>query len=116
MGFRDRLVIGRRGPGYTDQMIVDWWSLIHFTSGLLLYLVGLEFIVALSILILFEFWENGRYGTAFFRNLPDWTGSIPIVSSALDIDGQSQYQGDSWGNLFFDILFGIAGFWAGGLL
>ncbi len=111
MSWRDRLVFGRRGPGYTDQMIFDWWSLVHFTSGFILAFLGAEFLVALAILVLFEFWENSRYGVNFWRTFPDW---LPVKIEM--IESQKQYQGDSWGNLFFDILFGLAGFYVGGML
>ena len=110
MTWRDRLVIGRRGPGYIDQMIFDWWSLVHFASGFFLAVLGLEFLVALGILILFEFWENSRFGIAFWRN-------VGMNSSRLEMfKSQADYRGDSWGNMIFDVLFGIAGFYVAGLI
>lgn len=112
MDWRDRLVIGRRGPGYTDQMLFDWWSLVHFTSGFILALIGLEFLVALALLILFEFWENSRFGVAFWRNISN-NRFVPKIEM---FESQAEYQGDSWGNLVFDVIFGVAGFYVAGLV
>lgn len=113
MDWRERLVIGRRGPGYIDQMLFDWWSLVHFASGFVLALLGLEFLVALALLVLFEFWENSRFGVAFWRSFGDTFGN----STRLDmIQSQSEYRGDSWGNLVFDVVFGVAGFYVAGLV
>ena len=111
--WRDSLVWGRRGPGYTDQMLFDLWSIVHFISGLTLWKLGVEPSTAVIILIAFEIIENSPIGTAFFRALPDiipWGGRIAIVKD------QGHYIGDSWGNLIFDVIFGVAGFYSAEIL
>ena len=101
----ERWVLGRRGPGSTDQVFVDWWSLVHFVSGAILFLIGFDLDIAIVILIAWEVFENSPIGTALWRGLPRL-----FPSSKLDmIQSQSEYVGDSWGNMAFDVAFGILG-------
>ena len=110
MGWRDALVWGRRGPGYTDQVIIDLWSIVHFISGTLLWKLGLDPYPAFLVLVAFEILENSSFGTAIFRALPD---IVPMGKRIAIIRDQGHYVGDSWGNLIFDIIFGVAGYYAG---
>lgn len=100
--WRDRFVFGRRGPGYTDQVLLDLFSIIHFLSGLILYLLGFEFVVAFGLLVIFEVWENSNAGTAFWRKY-----------MARVFPSQRSYYGDSWGNLIADIVVGVLGYFVG---
>jgi hypothetical protein len=100
--WRDNFVFGRRGPGYTDQVLLDLFSIVHFISGIILYLIGFEFVVAFGILIIFEVWENSELGTSFWRKYASriWPS-------------QRNYVGDSWGNLIADIVVGSLGYFVG---
>lgn len=101
----ERWVLGRRGPGSTDQVFVDWWSLVHFASGGLLFFVGFDLAMTIVLLIAWEVFENSPIGTALWRSLPR-----VFPSSNLEmIQSQSDYVGDSWGNMAFDVAFGILG-------
>ena len=101
--WRDMFVFGRRGPGYIDQFIVDFYSLFHFFSG---FLLGVWFeddwLIVLSILVFWEIVENSSRGTRFWR---EW------VSLLLPGEDQTNYYGDSWGNLISDIIIGMIGYW-----
>ena len=108
----DFLVFGRRGPGRIDQMIVDWYTIFHFLTGVFLSWTGLfDFYQALTIAIIFEIWENSQFGVNFFRSLPkrltSWwpTDSRGAKHQMPDfITSQADYVGDSWGNMIFDVL------------
>ena len=108
----DRWVVGRRGPGTTDQVFVDPWSILHFVSGAILYLIGFDLDITIIILIAWEVFENSPIGTALWRILPRL-----FPSSRLEmINSQAEYVGDSWGNMAFDVIFGILGWVAVGVL
>lgn len=108
----ERWVLGRRGPGSTDQVFVDAWSTVHFLSGAILYLIGFDLDIAILILIAWEVFENSPIGTALWRSLPRF-----FPNSGLEmIDSQAEYVGDSWGNMAFDVVFGILGWVAVGVL
>jgi hypothetical protein len=97
-------VIGRRGPGDTDQVLFDAWSFIHFASGLLLWKLGLDANVAIMTLIVFELIENYGGGVAIFNWLGRNFGWIKLF------DEQADYKGDSTGNMVMDILIGVAAY------
>tara|TARA_Y100001973_G_C5138358_1_gene301550 strand:- start:449 stop:805 length:357 start_codon:yes stop_codon:yes gene_type:complete len=97
-------VIGRRGPGTTDQVLFDAWSLVHFASGLLLWKIGLPANVAIMVIVVAELIENFGGGVAFFNWLGRNFGWIKIF------DGQEDYRGDSVGNMLMDIVIGITAF------
>lgn len=105
-------VWGRRGPGLTDQMIIDPWSIVHFISGTILWFIGFDFYQSIVILIIFEIWENSRFGIAFFNQLPNRLYALVPAGKRNKIEfieAQKDYVGDSWGNLIFDIIFGLSG-------
>jgi hypothetical protein len=105
-------VWGRRGPGLIDQMIIDWWSIVHFISGTALWILGFDIYQTAVILIVFEIWENSRFGINFFNQLPGRIYALlPFAKRAKIefIEAQKDYVGDSWGNLVFDIIFGLSG-------
>ena len=97
-------VIGRRGPGKTDQVLFDLWSIIHFISGILLWKLGIEANWALMILIVFEIFENYGGGVAFFNWLGNNFGSIKFFEE------QADYKGDSLGNVVSDVIIGSLGY------
>ena len=97
-------VLGRRGPGETDQVLFDFWSLVHFTSGVLLWKIGIEANIALMILIVAELLENYGGGVAVFNWLGRNFGWIKIF------EGQTEYKGDSTGNMVSDIIIGTLGY------
>jgi hypothetical protein len=104
----ERMVWGRRGPGYTDQVFFDVWTLVHLFFGALLWKLGVPPTYAVIILVLFELWENSAAGTAFFRMLPK---AVPSLRGFAAWDAQSEYRGDSWGNAAFDILAGVGAYY-----
>lgn len=97
-------VIGRRGPGETDQVLFDAWSFVHFASGLILWKLGLDANVAIMTLIVFELIENYGGGVVVFNWLGRNFGWIKIF------DEQADYQGDSTGNMVMDILIGVSAY------
>jgi hypothetical protein len=101
----EKWVLGRRGPGSTDQVFVDSWSFVHFVSGAILFLIGFDLAIAIVILIAWEVFENSPIGTALWRSLPRL---FPNSRTEM-IQSQSEYVGDSWGNMAFDVVFGILG-------
>ena len=99
-------VIGRRGSGLVDQALFDVWTLIHIGSATLLWWLGIEPNVALALIVGFEIIENSGIGYAVFNWLGNnkLIGSIPIIGWLLS--SQSEYTGDSYGNLLSDIIVG----------
>ena len=97
-------VIGRRGPGTTDQVLFDAWSFVHFASGLLLWKLGLGANVAIMTLLVFELIENYGGGVLFFNWLGRNFGWIKIFNE------QEDYRGDSTGNMVMDIVIGVSAY------
>ena len=105
-------VWGRRGPGLIDQMIIDPWSIVHFVSGTVLWFIGFDIYQTILILVIFEICENSRFGIAFFNQLPNRLYALVPAGKRNKIEfieAQKDYVGDSWGNLIFDIIFGVTG-------
>jgi len=100
--WRERFVFGRRGPGLIDQFPVDFYSLFHFMSGFLLGMWFDEWYLPFAILVAWEIIENSQRGTKFWRE---------YVSLLLPGDDQTNYYGDSWGNLITDIVIGMIGYY-----
>jgi len=96
-------ILGGRSndPQLADQRLLDIWSLIHAFSGWLLYSLGFQPALAFMLLIAFEVIENSGIGFWFFQKV--FPQNIPLLSA-----GQSNYIGDSWGNMMSDIVIGSA--------
>ena len=99
-------VIGRRGPGQIDQVLFDWWSLVHVASGLILWKIGCPANLAFLLLVAFEVFEASGAGVWVFRQIGKikWLQWLPIIET------QKSYQGDSYGNMVMDIIIGVIAF------
>ena len=73
---------------HIDQAIIDPWTAIHASSGLLLGLLGTCQASTLAIATLWEIIEN-----------------LPTGRTIWLLMGDDHYNGDSWQNIISDILF-----------
>ena len=76
---------GRKG-----EDAFDWWSLVHFASGLLLGLLPIGWLVAAALIVGYEVLEGG------LRQVKTANGGL--------------FEYESWTNITSDILLGMAGF------
>jgi hypothetical protein len=76
---------GRKG-----EQALDWWSLVHFASGLLLGLLPIGWVLATGGIVGYEGLE------AVLRRVKTTEGGL--------------FEYESWRNIFFDIVLGVAGF------
>ncbi len=54
--------------------LINGYSLLHFLSGIVAYMVGLNFWIWNAIHVLFEILENTEAGMALIRQIPIWPG------------------------------------------
>lgn len=76
---------GRKG-----EDVLDWWSLVHFASGLLLGLLPIGWGWAFLLIVGYEGLEGG------LRRVKTENGGL--------------FEYESWKNIFTDIALGLAGF------
>jgi hypothetical protein len=72
------------------EKAIDWWSLPHFASGLLLGLLPIGWVTCFAALTLYEGFE------AALRQVKTEEGGL--------------FEYESWRNILFDIVVGLAGF------
>ena len=61
--------------------IVDQYSLLHLSVGVILYFFGVNFYVSIMIHILFEIIENSKRGVKFINKLTFWPGGEPYADN-----------------------------------
>ena len=61
--------------------IVDQYSLLHLSVGVILYFFGVNFYVSIMIHILFEIIENSKRGVKFINKLTFWPGGKPYADN-----------------------------------
>lgn len=83
-------------PEDIDQSMVDYWSLVHWMSGVTLNSVfRLDKRVVFSLAVIWEIIENSSMGTYIWESV-----------------GDNTYHGDSNINILTDILFVMLGFYS----
>ena len=78
---------GYKGRG---EKAVDWWSLPHFTSGLLLGLLPIGWLWAFILIVGYEGFEGA------LRRIKTEDGGL--------------FEYESWRNIFFDVVLGLGGY------
>ena len=64
------------------QDLIDEYSLLHFAVGILMYFLGIRFIPAIVIAIVFEVVENSKPGMSFIQKyMKFWPGGKPSADS-----------------------------------
>ena len=86
--------------GNSKKSLIDVWSLVHSVwGGIIGTIVWLtspltSFVVVLSAAILFEIFENSKYGITLFKEC---------------FSKEEEYNGDNFWNSFTDIIFNMIG-------
>jgi uncharacterized membrane protein YccF (DUF307 family) len=86
--------------GHSKKTLIDVWSLVHSVwGGIIGTIVWLtspltSFVVVLSAAILFEIFENSKYGITLFKEC---------------FSKEEEYNGDNFWNSFTDIIFNMIG-------
>lgn len=76
---------GRKG-----EAAVDWWSLVHFASGLVLGLLPIGWVLAVVAIVGYEVLEAG------LRRVKTKEGGL--------------FEHESWVNITLDVVLGLAGY------
>jgi hypothetical protein len=63
------------------RKLIDQYSLLHLSVGVILYFFGINFYVSVMIHILFEIIENSKRGVKFINKLTFWPGGKPYTDS-----------------------------------
>lgn len=75
----------------------DQYSILHFATGIIFYFFGVDFIIWLSIHILFEILENTKPGMHFINTyLPFWPGGKPRSDTLINSIGDTVFAMLGW--------------------
>ena len=85
------------------QYVIDQYSLLHFSVGVLSYFWGVSFYITMMLHILFELFENTTWGMRFINTwIPFWPGGKNHADSLVNNISDILFTGLGW--IISDIL------------
>ena len=78
------------------DLIFDGYSLLHIITGVILFLLGIDFKTTLILHLLFETIENSPWGISILQQIPIWPGGKDRPDDLINMLGDTISAGLGW--------------------